>query len=1225
MKKHIVPLREGTHESRPKIREFSPETPPHSLQLTQRTDLPPVAESKMANKSGLSPFDLGLHGRATLPGTPDAAASAKASSAESGPSVASQTPAALPKSNDRISSLLGTSVPPEAALGHQFGNYELLQIIARGGMGVVYKARQINLNRIVAIKMILAGKLASEDEVQRFVSEAKAAAKLKHENIVTIHDVGQYDGHHYFSMDYVEGTSLEAWMRRHPLACDQAVRIIEKIARAIHHAHQNGVLHRDLKPSNVLVDPHGQPRITDFGVAKILDSDATLTRSGAILGTPHYMPPEQADRRKHDPSPMSDVYSLGAILYEMLTGRPPIQEGGTVDVLLQILKHDPIAPSLLNPKVARDLETICLKCLQKEPRKRYLTAEDLAEDLKRFRLGMPIKGRPVPCWERAWKWIKGNRASTAIAGVIALSLTGVAGLEVHYRQELQGKNEELQDSLVLEASQREALQKQKEVSERRRIEADQQRKQAETQQREAERQRQLALEQRQAADLQRQIAQYRELMARRNLYAVHIHLIQQAWEEADLELAEELLEESRPKAGEEDLRGFEWHYYWQLCHSDQATYTGHRLAIGGVDHSPDGKYLASASYDGTVRLWSSECEGEYTVLDGHDRGATSVQFRPDGKALAVGCNDGSVKIWNVDKRQVIFSFQAHHDSVYSVAYSPNGKFFATAGADRIVRVWNASTHEEIYAFSGHRDAVTAVAFSPDSRTLASASADRTARLWDLFGGTERAVLTGHKLDVQTLAFDPNGKHLATGSQDGTIRLWNYDEGKNCFAVHGDEQAVNAIAYSPDGKFLAIATASHTLRLLETESWQEVTTLRGHLQPLWAVDFSADGSSIATGSLDRTVKQWSTDQRQPCCPLLDIPREIACITFSPKGNLLVLGGGDPFSTTSEGYVLLSSVNRSKYGKQNIETLRVPSGPVQSVAVSADGRLLATGTGSPYDPDFRGVVQIWDLATQELLQTLPAGNGSIQALVFADNGNSLYYTDGSPEVISWDVQKKCLLAPLAGHVAGVQQLAVSRSGQWLASSALDETIRIWNLEDRSSVQTIPGYFGSLPIAFSPNHQLLAMSRAVRDESFTNLGREKQEEIYRFGDQVSYSPVADISLFNWQLKEEQIRLKGHARRVSCFAFSPDGKRLATGSQDRTLRIWDLASGHLLTTITGLNGMLTQLKFSPDGQVLASLTSDGQVRIWNGANNGVPSVLQGPTTVTSAFLDHPLVKNPQ
>jgi tRNA A-37 threonylcarbamoyl transferase component Bud32 len=319
--------------------------------------------------------------------------------------------------------------PGPGAKLRYFGDYELLEEIARGGMGVVYKARQVSLNRTVAVKMILAGELATEAEVKRFHAEAEAAANLQHPNIVAIHEVGTHQGQHYFSMDYVEGKNLAqvvADCGSRTADFRQCARWLKTIAEAVHYAHQRGTLHRDLKPQNVLIDAEGNPRITDFGLAKRAQQESGLTRSGSVLGSPNYMPPEQATGRQDLVGPASDVYSLGGILYELLTGRPPFQGQTSLETLRQVVDSEPVHPSRLNLKAPPDLATICLKCLEKRPERRYPSARALAEELDRFLNHEPILARPAGALKRAWSW--SVRHPWVITGVATLLVLGLMGL-----------------------------------------------------------------------------------------------------------------------------------------------------------------------------------------------------------------------------------------------------------------------------------------------------------------------------------------------------------------------------------------------------------------------------------------------------------------------------------------------------------------------------------------------------------------------------------------------------------------------------------------------------------------------------------------------------------------------------------------------------------------------------------------------------------------------------
>ncbi|HXP63592.1 MAG TPA: serine/threonine-protein kinase [Dongiaceae bacterium] len=332
-----------------------------------------------------------------------------------------------------------TSTSSPGTKVHYFGDYEIGAEIGRGGMGVVYKARQVSLNRDVALKMILAGRLASETEVKRFVHEARAAANLQHPNIVAVHEVGVHDGHHYYSMDFIEGRNLEQLVRQQLLPPLQAAEYMSAIADAIHFAHKNGTLHRDLKPTNILIDIFNQPRVTDFGLARCEALDPHLTASGQVLGTPGFMSPEQAQAKSAVLGPHSDVYSAGAVLYYLLTQRAPFAAGSVAETLDLVIHHEPVSPRALNPSVPRDLETICLKCLDKDPARRYRSAQDLSDELGRFSRGEPILARPPNVAERAWRWCARNRALSASLGTAALLL--VSGVVVSTWQAVRAKAE----------------------------------------------------------------------------------------------------------------------------------------------------------------------------------------------------------------------------------------------------------------------------------------------------------------------------------------------------------------------------------------------------------------------------------------------------------------------------------------------------------------------------------------------------------------------------------------------------------------------------------------------------------------------------------------------------------------------------------------------------------------------------------------------------------------
>ena len=388
-----------------------------------------------------------------------------------------------------------------------FGDYEIIDEIARGGMGVVYQARQKSLNRVVALKMILSGQLAGEEEIQRFRSEAEAAANLDHPGIVPVYEIGEHEGHQFFSMGFVEGSSLQNKIIDGPLPGKEAAELCKKVAEAISYAHGKGVIHRDLKPANVLLDQNGEPKVTDFGLAKRIDSDSDLTRTTQAMGSPSWMPPEQASGKSATVDARADVYALGAILYNLITGRPPFQAANHLDTMMQVLEKEPVRPRTLDPKIPVDLETITLKCLEKDPDKRYQSSKDFSDELTRFINGEPIHARPIGRVARTWRWCKRKPMATAAMVLsIALVLAIGAGSSIF---------------AVMESNRADEAVRNKDAQARLTKEANDAKDKAEQNKTLAENQRDLA---------------------HRNLYAAHINAIKRAYDEGNIAYAIKLLE-----------------------------------------------------------------------------------------------------------------------------------------------------------------------------------------------------------------------------------------------------------------------------------------------------------------------------------------------------------------------------------------------------------------------------------------------------------------------------------------------------------------------------------------------------------------------------------------------------------------------------------------------------------------------------------------------------------
>jgi eukaryotic-like serine/threonine-protein kinase len=957
------------------------------------------------------------------------------------------------------------------ALG-SFGDYELLEEIAAGGMGIVYKARQRSLDRLVAIKTLLFGPQAKPEFIKRFHAEATAAASLQHPHIVAIHEVGVHEGQHFFVMDYVEGQTLAELVSQKPLPAERAARYVKSIAEAIHYAHERGLLHRDLKPSNVLIDAQDQPRVTDFGLAKRFEGDSELTLSGQVVGSPGYLPPEQAEAKRGKVSRRSDVYGLGAILYHLLTGRPPFQAETLTDVLHQVLNSEPLAPRLLNPSIPRDLETICLKCLEKEAARRYPTAQMVAEELGRFLASETVLARPVGPAGKTWRWCRRKPVVASLAAsVVIVSFVGLAGVLWQWQRARQMAGAEAR-----------------------------QRKQAEA-----------------------------------NAYAADMNLAQQALLADDLGKAQSLLARYGPGTGLEHLRGFEWRYLAAEARSDMPSEdVSSKTAIFRAAFSPDGRTLAVGRRNGGVELWDASTLGRIAVLETNGHGA--VAFAPGTNLLAVSGPDEVIRLWQLEPRRVVrelpssssvaclsFSSDGRYlafwevergaclwdlrtlqlarrypdqrdggDHTGKVCFSPDGRCLVLGDLDGQIRFLELETDREVMRIAAHKQAISSLAFSPDGKVLASASGYRTdeIRLWNVATGDSIGSLSGHRAWVSALHFRDN-RHLYSAGADQTIRFWDVAARRLERTLHGhtlafSNQRTNFISECADGtlawwpldpppsrsqqqelltdaRFLGyVDEAKVALRLNEgvLQAPGSIALWRpGKSQDLEVVPaLGTNNVALATAPLrgllaaasPGIIRIWSPASARLVTNLV---ADATGLRFSRSGESLL-----SFDAASRLFTVWDAQTWTKRFSHALSDAEASS--FQRGHISPDGRWLVIVHSSH--------ICWWDTVLGRQVVQASAHQEGVSFLDFSPDGKTLAISDWGGTVVLWDTGTQTQMASWKADWHAVTALAFSPDGTRLATALSDgRAARVWDVGTRRELITLhaPGQFFPF-VGFSPD---------------------------------------------------------------------------------------------------------------------------------------------------------------
>jgi WD40 repeat protein/serine/threonine protein kinase len=1104
------------------------------------------------------------------------------------------------------------------------GRYTLLEVLGEGGMGTVYRAGQTEpVKRQVALKLIKVG-MDSRAVLARFDAERQALALMDHPNIARVYDGGtSAAGQPFFVMELVNGVPITDYCDRHRLPVQARVELFVSVCQAVQHAHQKGIIHRDLKPGNVLVtEVDGRPtaKVIDFGVAKATEfklTDQSVVDAGAIVGTPSYMSPEQADPSSVDIDTRTDVYALGVILYELLAGSLPVevkqlQRGAFLEMLRMVREIDPPRPSTkvsssdtlpsiaanrnidpehLKRALRGDLDWIVMKALEKDRARRYETANGFAADILRHLAHEPVLAAPPSRAYRLRKFVRKHRGAVVAGSLVVIALlAGIAGTTWGLFR-----------------------------ADRRRAEAEK----ARSAEAERVKERDAALgkanDAKRTADSRAEELKYR-------LGVNEMVLASTAYEKGDVALAADRLDNVPP-----EQHGWEWHYLKRLTRGGLFALYGHAGAVSSVSFSPDGTRILTSSDDDTVRLWDASSGTSLLKLDVSANGA---KFSPDGTRVLTGGEDQTARLWDARSGAPLLELKGHTGAVMGVAFSPDGTRIVTWGGvenkSGEARVWDARTGMPLLELKGHTYSVMSAAFSPDGTRIVTGGggeypAPAEVKVWDARTGTHLLDLKGHTQQIQSVAFSPDGMRIVTGSEDQTARVWEARSGVHLLELRGHTDGVRSVAFSPDGMRILTGSVDQTakvwdarsgvppLELREARSGVPPLELRGHAKMVTSVAFSPDGTRIVTSSWDETAKVWDAETGMILLYLKAYNNRVrASAAFSPDGTRIVTSGASNYPEPGQAKVWDARTGR------HLLDLKGHATDVASAAFSPNGTRIVTFGGGQYPASAEA--KVWDARTGTHLLDLKGHTQQIQSVAFSPDGMRIVTGSEDQTARVWEARSGVHLFELRGHMGEVRSVAFSPDGNRIVTGggpgllAVPGDAKVWDALSGVQLLELRGLTDDVnSVAFSPDGTRIVTGGGVWGERgevrlwdartgtpLIELKNHNNEVM-----SVAFSPdgmrivtgSADQMAQVWDARPSTppMELRGHTDRVTIASFSPDGTRIVTGGGGEEVRLWDARTGTALIELKNHNNEVMSVAFSPDGMRIAASDSDGSVKVWD------------------------------